>query len=162
VESNFNIRVAEPVDAAAIAEILYVSFVEFRPLYTQAGFAATAVSPHQILVRMKEGPVWVACRDSVLIGTVAALQKSGSVYIRGMAVLPSGRGSGIGAALLRQVEEWSITQQCGRLVLSTTPFLHAAIRLYENTGFQRTRQGPHDLFGTPLLMMEKVCVSPLR
>jgi len=44
---------------------------------------------------------------------------------------------------------------CKRLYLSTTPFLHSAIRLYERCGFRRTDEGPHDLFGTPLFTMEK-------
>jgi GNAT superfamily N-acetyltransferase len=161
LESNFTIRVAEPSDAPAIAQVLYTSFVEFRPLYTSAGFAATVASPEQILIRMQEGPVWVAFRESVLIGTVAGVLKNQAVYIRGMAVLPSGRGSGIGAALLRQVEEWSARQGCERLFLSTTPFLHTAIRLYEAAGFKRTNQAPHQLFGTPLFVMEK-SVRPLK
>jgi hypothetical protein len=40
------------------------------------------------------------------------------------------------------------------LFLSTTPFLNAAIRLYELNGFRRPGE-PHDLFGTPLFTMEK-------
>jgi len=29
------------------------------------------------------------------------------------------------------------------------------MRLYERFGFQRTEEGPHDLFGTSLFTMEK-------
>ena len=42
-----------------------------------------------------------------------------------------------------------------RLVLSTTPFLDSAIRLYERAGFRRSAAGPRDLAGTPLFTMEK-------
>jgi hypothetical protein len=48
---------------------------------------------------------------------------------------------------------------CPRLevqVLSTTPFLNSAIRLYENFGFRRNEAEPHDLFGTPMFTMEKI------
>ena len=42
-----------------------------------------------------------------------------------------------------------------RMFLSTTPFLLAAVRLYEQFGFQPTDAGPRELFGTPLFTMEK-------
>ncbi len=41
------------------------------------------------------------------------------------------------------------------MFLSTTPFLHSAIRLYERFGYRRTDDGMNDLFGTPLFTMEK-------
>ena len=135
--------------------MLYESFVEFKPLYTDGGFAATTPAAEQICVRMSEGPVWVALSEGVTIGTVAAVLKGRSAYIRGMAVLPTARGSGAGSRLLQEVEEWAGTKGCDRLFLSTTPFLDSAIRLYEKSGFRRTDEGPHDLFGTPLFTMVK-------
>ncbi|MCU1303737.1 MAG: hypothetical protein JWQ87_4021 [Candidatus Sulfotelmatobacter sp.] len=146
---------ARPEDAAAIAALLHESFFEFKPIYTEAGFAATTPSADQIAKRMVEGPVWVAVRQAVLLGTVAAVIKDASVYVRGMGVLPAARGSGTGSRLLQQVEPWAISQGSIALSLSTTPFLHSAIRLYEKSGFLRTERGPHDLFGTPLFTMEK-------
>jgi GNAT superfamily N-acetyltransferase len=158
---HIDIRRAGPGDASAIAQVLHDSFVEFEPLYTTGGFSATAISPEQVLARMGEGPVWVAMSESAILGTVAAISKDGeSAYIRGMAVLPSVRGSRIGAALLRQVEAWATVSGCLRLFLSTTPFLSAAIRLYERAGFTRTDEGPHELFGTPLFVMKKSIFRP--
>jgi len=106
---------------------------------------------------MREGPVWVATSESAVIGSVAAILKDGeSACIRGMAVLPSARGSRIGAAaLLQHVETWAAGSGCMRLFLSTTPFLSSAIRLYERAGFTWTDEGPLDLFGTPLFVMKK-------
>ena len=109
----------------------------------------------QVLVRLQEGPVWVAMRDGVVLGTVAAVVKGESVFIRGMAVLPAARGSGDGAKLLQQVEDWAVSARHTRLFLSTTPFLDSAIRLYERSGFRRTDEGLHNLYGTPLFTMEK-------
>jgi len=150
------IRLAGRDDAAAISGVLYESFVEFRALYTDGGFAATALGVEQILVRMREGPVWVGLRDDVVVGTVAAVGKGESAYIRGMAVLPAARGLGVGSALLRAVETWACEQGCGRMFLSTTPFLDSAIRLYEKFGFRRVVEEPQDLLGTPLFRMERV------
>jgi N-acetylglutamate synthase-like GNAT family acetyltransferase len=156
VGERIQVRRAAIDDCAAIAHILRESFAEFKPLYTDEGFAATTPGARQVQARIKEGPVWVALQGDTMIGTVAAVKKSNSVYVRGMAVLPRARGSGAGNNLLQQVETWAASQNIARVFLSTTPFLDSAIRLYEKSGFRRIDQGPHDLFGTPLFTMEKV------
>jgi putative acetyltransferase len=159
--TKIEIRRAGPEDAPAIAAVLHDSFVEFKPLYTEGGFSATALSADQVLVRLREGPVWVALREAAVLGTVAAVVKGQSVYIRGMAVIPSARGSGAGARLLQQVEDWVRREGYARLFLSTTPFLTSAIRLYEKFGFRRTNEDLHDLFGTPLFIMEKTTMEKI-
>ncbi|MGA9981094.1 MAG: GNAT family N-acetyltransferase [Candidatus Sulfotelmatobacter sp.] len=150
------IRRAGAEDARAIASVLYESFAEFRALYTDGGFAATALGAEQILIRMQEGPVWVALREDAVVGTVAAVARGESVYVRGMAVVPAARGLGAGAALLRTVESWAVREGFGRLFLSSTPFLSSAIQLYERFGFRRVEEEPQNLFGTALFTMEKM------
>jgi N-acetylglutamate synthase-like GNAT family acetyltransferase len=152
---DLQIRRAHAEDAATISAVLYESFVEFKPLYTEGGFAATALQEHQVRARIEEGPVWIAVRADVVVGTVAAVITAKSVYIRGMAVVPSARGSGAGTALLRQTERWARSEGCTHLFLSTTPFLNSAIRLYEKFGFRRMNADVQDLFGTPLFTLEK-------
>lgn len=153
--AKVQIRLAKPEDAATIAKLLYEPFAEFEPLYTGEGFAATTPQPEQVLVRMKEGPVWIAFLEREPLGTVAAVAKGESLYMRGMAVLPGARGLGIGAQLLDQVMRFAADQGHTRILLSTTPFLQAAIRLYERHSFRQTDSGPRDLFGTPLFTMER-------
>ena len=152
---RIRIRLAETGDAGAIASLLLESFVEYEPLYTRDGFAATAITSKQIVARMGEGPVWVAVRGEEIVGTVSVVAKAESLYIRGMAVLPATRGERIGSLLLTRVEEFARTEGFSRLFLSTTPFLDRAIRLYQRFGFRRTPEGPPELFGTPLFTMEK-------
>jgi N-acetylglutamate synthase-like GNAT family acetyltransferase len=105
---------------------------------------------------MKEGPMWIALLDTEVVGTVAAVKKSDSLYMRGMGVLPRARGSRIGEALVDAVVSYASSEGCTRLFLSTTPFLHRAIRLYEKCGFTRTDEAPYDLHGTPLFTMERI------
>ncbi len=165
--TQIEVRLGEPTDALAIADVLYRSFFEFKSLYTEGGFAATVLREDQILERMNEGPIWVAMRQQSqepksqksVIGTVAAVVKGESVYIRGMAVVPEARGSGTGSRLLQQAAEWARNQGYARLFLSTTPFLDSAIRLYERFGFRTKADGLHDLSGTPLLTMDKNLVG---
>jgi GNAT superfamily N-acetyltransferase len=155
IPAELQIRRASMEDAAAISVVLCESFVEFKPLYTEGGFAATALDENQVRKRIEEGPVWVALHAGVIVGTVAALITGKSVYIRGMAVMPAARGSGAGSALLGQAEKWAASERCNRLFLSTTPFLNSAISLYEKFGFRRRNEDVQDLFGTPLFSLEK-------
>lgn len=154
------IRQAALSDAQDIVSLLYESFVEYRSLYTAEGFAATAISEAETIDRMREGPVFVATMNGIVVGTVAIVSKGESLYIRGMAVLPSARGQRIGEQLLTYVEDFAVSHGIRRLFLSTTPFLERAIRLYERFGFARIDEGPEDLFGTPLFTMEKRLAGP--
>lgn len=156
---NIRIRFATVGDAPVIALLLAESFVEYESLYTAAGYAATAITGEQIATRIKEGPVWVAVRDEVIIGTVSVVPQGSSLYIRGMAVLPTARGGRVGELLLTHIEKFAVSEGFQRLFLSTTPFLDRAIRLYQGFGFHRTNEGHHDLFGTPLFTMEKLLVT---
>jgi ribosomal protein S18 acetylase RimI-like enzyme len=153
--SAMTIRRAQAEDAPAIATTLYESFVEFRPLYTPKGFAATAISAEEIKARLDEGPMWVALREDSICGTVAAVARGRALYVRGMAVLARARGKGVGEALLKHVETFATEHGLETLLLTTTPFLNSAIRLYERLSFCRTPDGSSDLFGTPLFTMEK-------
>ena len=150
------IRLAIPGDAEAIASVLLQSFSSYRPLYTPEGFTATVITRGEVLSRMREGPIWVAVFEDMVVGTASAVKRGDSLYIRGMAVLPAKRGARIGESLLGQLQQFATQEGCGRLFLSTTPFLDRAIKLYETFGFRRTDEGPQDLFGTPLFTMEKI------
>ncbi|HET6893223.1 MAG TPA: GNAT family N-acetyltransferase [Pyrinomonadaceae bacterium] len=139
----------------AIASVLEASFAEYRSLYTDQGFAATTPTSDRVQSRMLEGPIWIALQDGAVVGTGSVVLRGEELYIRGMAVLPSARGLHLGERLLKQAEDFALAHHCKRLVLSTTPFLLRAIRLYEQAGFKRTDEGPHELFGTPLFTMVK-------
>lgn len=154
--TDVKIRLATVANAGIIASVLYDAFVEYEPLYTPDGFRATTPDPEIVRQRMAEGPVWTASLDEAIVGTAGAIAESAdSLYIRGMAVLPSARGRFVGEMLLRQVETYARDREFQRLTLSTTPFLNRAIALYERFGFQRTDDEPHDLFGPPLFTMRK-------
>jgi GNAT superfamily N-acetyltransferase len=152
--SSITIRLAEPSDAEAIA----VAFAEFEPLYTPAAFSATTPSTEQVLSRFAEGPIWVAELEGKIVGTIAVLPRKPELYIRSMAVSPAARRSGVGARLLDTVEAFAAAHQYCRLLLNTTPFLMAAIELYQRHGFRYTGAEP-DLLGTRLLTMAKVTTN---
>ena len=153
---GISVRQAVEGDAAEIASVLFLSFKEFQPNYTATAFQVTTPGDQEVRFRMKEGPIWIALCNGDVLGTVSVTRKEKSLYVRGMAVHPNGRRKGIGRLLLNHVENFAIANSYGRMVLSTTPFLTSAIRLYEDFGFKRIAEGPNDLFGTPLFSMEKI------
>ncbi len=155
VETRVSIRLGTVAELPEVASLMHASFAEYRSLYTEEAFLATTPNPAQLAIRMEEGPLWVAEQGNSIVGTVAAVLRGNDLYIRGMAVLPTARGLGLGELLLKQVEEFARVEHCKRLALSTTPFLHRAIRLYERAGFNRTDEEPHELFGTTLFTMAK-------
>ena len=54
---DIQIRIGSPADAPSIASVLYESFIEYKALYTDEAFAATAPSSEQIQSRMNEGSI---------------------------------------------------------------------------------------------------------
>ena len=150
------IRLATVGEAADVAGVLRDAFEPYRPLYTPAAFAATTPTADQVRQRWHEGPVWVALQDERIVGTVAAVPRAGSLYMRSMAVHPASRGAGCGRRLVEVVERHAAASGHDSVVLSTTPFLESAIALYERCGFRRTGAGPLDLGGTPLFTMRKI------
>lgn len=154
------IRIALADDSSPIASVLYDSFLEYETLYTPEAFAATTPTSDQVRHRLTEGPVWVVLFEDAIVGTVAVVDRDDELYIRGMAVLPSARGLRIGELLLKQIETFASERGNSRLVLSTTPFLARAIRLYQQAGFIRSNEGTDNLLGTQLFTMVKLLKVP--
>ncbi len=122
----------------------------------------TVAGEQSVLARMREGPTLVALYEGRPAGTASVVLRDTGVYIRGLAVLPQDRGLGIGHLLLNEIESFAMARKARRLFLSTTPFLTNAISLYQKFGFRRTKDGPPDLFGTPLFTMEKALTDVRR
>jgi GNAT superfamily N-acetyltransferase len=152
------IRRAKQRDAAAIESLLCESFREYKRAYTVEAFDITTPGKHEIEKRIKSWKVWVAVHAHVIVGTVSAHAEGAALHIRSMAVHPSMRGHGIGKLLLARVEHFARDNGYKRLVLSTTPFLIPAIRLYEDSGFQFIG-AKRDWFGTQLRSMAKQLTS---
>ena len=153
---NIQIRRARPEDAAAIAELLYEAFSEFKSDYTPEAFAIVTPLVEEISERFDAGVMWVAVLDEGIVGTVSVVPEPEWLYIRSMAVSPMAQGMGIGHKLLDEIEEYGIENGFDRLFLYTTHFSTDAIGLYEKHGFTRGRDtSAEEWFGTPGRAMEK-------
>ena len=147
------IRVAKPEDARGILQCLAHAFEPYRAKYTPGAFADTVLDEVSLGERMQRMHVLVAVSPEEIAGTVAGSVANGEGHLRGMAVLPKWRASGVAAALLAAVETWLKGRSCRRVTLDTTLPLAAAIKFYEKNGYRKSGR-VSDFFG--MLLFEYV------
>ena len=90
---------------------------------------------------------FVAFRRGEALGCGGAAFADDLAEVKRMYVRPKARGQNIARAILARIEQEAHARGATRLVLETGDAQHAAIRLYETSGFTR-----RDAFGQYLLM----------
>ena len=83
---------------------------------------------------------FIAREGSETLGCAALKLRDGYGEVKSFFVTEAARGRGVGAALLRQIEDTARAEGLPALKLETGDVLYAAHRLYERAGF--TRCGP--------------------
>ena len=87
-----------------------------------------------------------------VVGTIGyrLMDEDSRGHVRGMAVLPEWKGSGLAAALMSSVEDALRKTSCQRMTLNSVEPLHRAIAFYERRGFRPTGH-ERDFFGMRLV-----------
>ena len=132
------IRPASQADQAGVLHCMAVAFEPYRNDYTPPAFVHTVLDPVAYAQRLQAMHVLVAISESAVAGTIAGACNGKEGRLRGMAILPEWKHSGIAAQLLSTMEAWLKSQGCHRITLGTTPPLKAAIRFYEKAGYSHT------------------------
>jgi len=156
---QYLIRPAVESDRAGILNCLAAAFEPYRKDYTPGAFADTVLDAATLRERMRQMHVLVATSDAAtsesptfetkILGTVAGAVSGNEGHLRGMAVLPELRGSGVAGQLLSAIEAWLQEQRCQRVTLDTTMPLKAAARFCEKNGYVRSGK-TSDFFGMTL------------
>jgi ribosomal-protein-alanine acetyltransferase len=81
------------------------------------------------------GRVWLCCLDGEAVGSLMAWHLYEDLEINRVAVVPTLRGRGIGALLVRQVLDEAIAGGAARALLEVRADNAAALALYRRTGF---------------------------
>jgi len=154
--ATVSIRRAKREDSPGILACLREAFEEFREGYTPEGFLDTVLTPKTLERRLATMSVFVAVHSrGQVVGTIAARVVSlAEGHLRGMAVLPSMRGSGIASQLLSRAESELHQRKCTRITLDTTEPLLRAMRFYEKHGYRRSGK-TKGFFGMPLIEYQK-------
>jgi len=161
---SFSIREARADDVPGILACLAAAFEPYRPSYTEAAFADTVLDPATLHERLAMMTILVAVDETGrIVGTIGyrLMDEGARGHVRGMAVLPEWKGSGLAAALMSAVEEALRRKACARMTLNSVAPLQRAIAFYERRGFRPTGN-ERDFFGMRLVEYAMALQSPAR
>lgn len=147
---------ARAEDCPGILECLGAAFAQYRESYTPDAYLDTVLTEETVRKRLSAMAVFVA-KDfgGRVMGTIACQAVGGGEgHLRGMAVLPERRGSGLAQRLLDASEEELRWVGCTVATLDTTEPLKRAIRFYEKNGYRATGR-VQDFFGMALYEYRK-------
>ena len=150
--SGLTVRGAGPGDRDPIRAVTLAAYHEYAAIIGAhwTGYRQNILAT---LAAAAPGTQIVALDDDRVVGAVllypacAAIQKPGGTTltltwpeVRLLAVAPSARGRGVGAALMNECIQRARTAAATALTLHTTDLMQAAMRLYERLGFERAQE----------------------
>ena len=150
--SGLTVRGAGPGDRDAIQAVTLAAYQEYAATIGAhwEGYRQNIIAT---LAAAAPGTQIVALDDDRVVGAVllypagASIEKPGGTTVtltwpevRLLAVAPSARGRGVGAALMNECIQRARSAGATALTLHTTDLMQAAMRLYERLGFERAQE----------------------
>ena len=141
------IREARDDELDRVRELMLAAYSEYRPLLPAAAWRAYAADIADVRGRRDHSLLLVAERDGELAGAQTFYPPSAPspvpddwAYMRLLAVAPAGRGRGTGRALVEDAIERARGLHATAIAIHTTPWMAAALALYESLGFERAER----------------------
>ncbi|MFE0704277.1 GNAT family N-acetyltransferase [Streptomyces sp. NPDC058872] len=145
---DFAIRAVRPEEYEELGDLTGLTYLnDGLLLYGEDDFYLNVLRDTARRARESDVLVAVDAEDGIIGGvtfarggtTWADIAVPGEAEFRMLVVAPEARGRGVGEALVRAcVDRARALPGCARLVLSTSPLMVPAHRIYERLGFVRT------------------------
>jgi ribosomal protein S18 acetylase RimI-like enzyme len=140
---NIEIGIVQDDEAESLGELIVAAYNAIPGSMSDPEYDAEI---SDVRSRARQVPVLVARRSHRLLGGLtyvpepgpfAELAEDGDAEIRMFAVARDAQGTGVGRLLVTHAIERARAEHRRRLVLSTSPWMVSAQRLYESRGFRR-------------------------
>ena len=143
------LRTATAIDATAVAATIAAAFEEFRcKLVPESGaFGETAGSIAKELAT-GTGAI-IAEQNGAIVGCVMIRPFEGDLYFGRLSVLPSARGRGLAARLIRAVEDEARARHLPGVRLGVRISLTANQKLFHSLGYREISREAHPGFDHP-------------
>jgi GNAT superfamily N-acetyltransferase len=155
-----------PQQADAVSALARVVWqATYAPLISQAqidAMLADRYAPERIREQLGDPrhAWWVAQHNAAPVGFAHVLLEDSGCKLDKLYVHPDWQRRGIGAALLREAEDWARSRQCRRLRLQVNRGNTQAIRAYLKYGFHIAESRVFDI-GGGFVMDDHVMEKPL-
>ncbi|MDQ3706245.1 MAG: GNAT family N-acetyltransferase [Chloroflexota bacterium] len=142
VAMSYAIRYANPADAALLHNIIRAAFAEYDGVLAvpPGALGETLQEVEQAIAR---GTALLAYDGGHAVGTVRYEVRPGYLYVGRLAVLPSHRGRGVGAALMSYVERLAPGLGRTTIHLGTRLSMPGNLAFYERLGYRVDSTEPH-------------------
>jgi GNAT superfamily N-acetyltransferase len=136
------IRQATLEDAEAVHKVVLAAFEEYRGVLP-VSVSALDESVEDVRKAIFDGRVLLAVEDGQAVGTVRYEVKPDLLYVGRLAIVPSRRGQGIGAALMAHVERLAPSLGRTRIQLATRESIPGNLVFYERLSYQVVERVQH-------------------
>ena len=132
--AGYTIRPAAPADAPAFHAVMMAAGMDARSSWNR-----TMVEDMERSLLAPDAGGFVAVSGGEVIGCVSFRPDGASTLtLNKLATLPQHRGQGIGAALVRAVEQVAAERGFGRVLLAVSQFNLEAVPFYERLGYGKS------------------------
>jgi len=116
--------------------------------HTFEGYVAKSLAEFASSFDAREDCLWIAESDGQIVGSIGIVGESSSkAQLRWFLVHPTMRGCGLGRDLLDRALQFCRDRDLKSVFLWTVSDLKVAAHMYESTGFRKSEQKTHKIWG---------------
>jgi PPOX class probable F420-dependent enzyme len=140
--AGIRIEPAGAEQAEAVLEAMRRAFEQYRGSLNPPS-SALDETIEDVRAAMARGGAFVARDGEAVVGSARYQLRTGHVYAERVAVDPGARGRGVGAALMRAIEEAGRAAGYPEIRIGVRASLPGNLRFYEDLGYRTLAAGPH-------------------